>query len=231
MIYSKNIIKSLIFSLCLSLCWQTIVCAQPGGHGHHHPDGPWPDRRPPVGFHRPSLPETIAEIVVAGIRLFYDDGVYYRRERDVYIVVDPPIGAVVRVIPSYYQEIVINGVIYYTYDGIYYLRVRKGYKVVQPPVVTVVQPVPVVVQQTVSTTALPVSADGQSATSDGRSASAASSDPAEEEFTINIPNDKGGYTPVVIKRTKDGFVGPQGEFYSEFPRVAQLKIMYGTQAK
>ncbi len=46
-------------------------------------------------------------------------------------------------------------------------------------------------------------------------------------FTINIPNNHGGYTAIVIKRSGNGFTGPQGEFYPEFPKVAQLKIIYG----
>ena len=49
----------------------------------------------------------------------------------------------------------------------------------------------------------------------------------QNEFTVNIPNDHGGYTAVVIKRSGNGFTGPQGEFYPEFPKVSQLKIMYG----
>ncbi|OGX24578.1 MAG: hypothetical protein A2Y03_10170 [Omnitrophica WOR_2 bacterium GWF2_38_59] len=213
MSFSKNIIKSVFFLICVSLFFQTLGYAQPGGPKHPPNDGPRHHERPPVGFHRPSLPETILEFVVGGIRLFYDDGVYYRREGNVYIVIEPPIGAVVRVIPSYYQEIIINGVIYYTYDRVYYVRVRKGYEVVQPPVVTVVQPASVVLTQTVQAT------DGVLDQS------------SEDEFTVNIPNNKGGYIPVVIKKTKDGFIGPQGEFYPEFPRVSQLKVMYGTQAK
>lgn len=48
-----------------------------------------------------------------------------------------------------------------------------------------------------------------------------------DEFTVNIPNDRGGYTAVVIKRSGNGFIGPQGEFYPEFPKVSQLKVMYG----
>lgn len=48
-----------------------------------------------------------------------------------------------------------------------------------------------------------------------------------DEFTVNVPNDRGGYTAVVIKRSGNGFTGPQGEFYPEFPKVSQLKIMYG----
>lgn len=49
----------------------------------------------------------------------------------------------------------------------------------------------------------------------------------QNEFTVNVPNDHGGYTAVVIKRSGNGFTGPQGEFYPEFPKVSQLKIMYG----
>ena len=47
------------------------------------------------------------------------------------------------------------------------------------------------------------------------------------EFTVNIPNDHGGYTAVIIKRSGNGFTGPQGEFYPEFPKVSQLRVMYG----
>jgi hypothetical protein len=47
------------------------------------------------------------------------------------------------------------------------------------------------------------------------------------EFTVNIPNDHGGFTAVVIKRSGNGFTGPQGEYYPDFPKVSQLKIMYG----
>ena len=48
----------------------------------------------------------------------------------------------------------------------------------------------------------------------------------QNEFTVNIPNDRGGYTTVLIKRSGNGFTGPQGEYYPEFPTVAQLKIIY-----
>ena len=48
-----------------------------------------------------------------------------------------------------------------------------------------------------------------------------------DAFTVNIPNDQGAYTAVIIKKSGNGFVGPQGEFYPEFPKVAQLKVIYG----
>jgi hypothetical protein len=50
---------------------------------------------------------------------------------------------------------------------------------------------------------------------------------SDDVITVNIPNGRGGYSAVVIKRSGKGFVGPQGEFYSGFPKVSQLRIMYG----
>ena len=50
---------------------------------------------------------------------------------------------------------------------------------------------------------------------------------AQDIFTVNIPNTRGGYTPVALKRSGSGFIGPQGEYYTEFPKVEQLKVMYG----
>lgn len=47
-----------------------------------------------------------------------------------------------------------------------------------------------------------------------------------DSFIVNIPNDNGGYTSVLIKRSGSGFVGPQGEYYFEFPKASQLKAMY-----
>jgi len=49
----------------------------------------------------------------------------------------------------------------------------------------------------------------------------------DNEITINIPNSKGGYTSVLLKRSGNGYVGPQGEFYTEFPRVSVLHVIYG----
>ena len=47
------------------------------------------------------------------------------------------------------------------------------------------------------------------------------------DITLNIPNTAGGYAAVLIKKSGKGFIGPQGEFYSEFPKVSQLQLMYG----
>lgn len=49
----------------------------------------------------------------------------------------------------------------------------------------------------------------------------------QEVSTINIPNSRGGYTAVTLRRSGNGFVGPQGEYYTNNPTVEQLKILYG----
>ena len=47
-----------------------------------------------------------------------------------------------------------------------------------------------------------------------------------DDFTVNVPNGQGGYTALVIKKSGDGYVGPQGEYYPQFPSVAQLQGIY-----
>jgi hypothetical protein len=56
----------------------------------------------------------------------------------------------------------------------------------------------------------------------------AAGSPASPDFiTVNVPNQRGSYTPVTLRRSGTGFVGPQGEYYPEFPSVGQLQAMYG----
>ena len=94
----------------------------------------------------------------------------------------------------------------YYYDAPYY-----------PPVDTVYVSQPVaVVQQPVEVIQPPPVIDHQ-----------AEMAPADDTFIINIPNEKGGYTAVTLKKSGNGFTGPQGEFYAEFPKVSQLKVIYG----
>ena len=112
---------------------------------------------------------------------------------------------------SNYQPVVINGAAYYVNNGVYYIYTQYGYQAVATPVgapASVIQPAPVTATVAASS---PVSA----------------STDTDDSFTINIPNDKGEYTAVLLKRSGKGFIGPQGEFYSEFPRVSQLRVMYG----
>jgi hypothetical protein len=108
---------------------------------------------------------------------------------------------------SSYQPVLVNGATYYVNNGVYYIYTQYGYQAVVTPVgatTPVIQPSTVMSSSPVS-----ISAD------------------SDDSFTINIPNTKGGYNAVFIKRSGKGFIGPQGEFYPEFPKVSQLQVMYG----
>ena len=134
---------------------------------------------------------------------YYYDPVYY------------PVSDYVLVSPPNYQPVVINGATYYLNNGNYYAYTGYGYQLISPP--AAVMPVAsaiTMLQAPPAATAAPIQVT-----------SATSAD-TDDSFTLNIPNDKGGYTAVVIKRSGQGFVGPQGEFYPEFPKVSQLKVMY-----
>lgn len=48
-----------------------------------------------------------------------------------------------------------------------------------------------------------------------------------EEMVINVPNSDGTFTPVKLKRTENGYIGPQGELYTAHPTVEELKVLYG----
>jgi len=48
----------------------------------------------------------------------------------------------------------------------------------------------------------------------------------DNAVTVSIPRNSGGFTSVVLKSSGDGFIGPRGEYYSTFPRVEQLKLVY-----
>jgi len=130
---------------------------------------------------------------------YYYGGPYYPYYADPYYA-----PAYTVVASSSYQPVVVNGVTYYLNNGVYYIYTQYGYQAVANPVgaaPTVVQPT------TVTTVPAGVSTD--------------------DSYTINIPNSKGGFNAVIIKRSGNGFLGPQGEFYSDFPKVSQLQVMYG----
>jgi len=39
-------------------------------------------------------------------------------------------------------------------------------------------------------------------------------------FTVNIPNDKGGYLTAILQKLGNRFIGLPGEFYPDFPKVS-----------
>jgi len=118
------------------------------------------------------------------------------------------VGAIVDNLPPRCTTVVHQGTPYYYADGYYYRPYnRGGYVVVAPPVVAQ----PVIVQQQVQAVQVPVQTNIQTS----------------DVVTINIPNSRGGYTAVTLKRAGSGYVGPQGEYYSDNPTVAQLRTLYG----
>lgn len=193
-----------------------------GGPGYYHNDYGnygwhyWRYHNPQYGYHVHYLHPGYAVVWVGGARYFYYQGLYYSYVGDGdYVLVNPPVGAYVNWIPPDFQPVIINGRTFYTDNGVYYRLTPNGYKVVQPPVVYA-QPQEVIEAQPVvaapappAPPAMPMPADPQGS------------------FTVNVPNSSGGYTSVVVTRSGNGYVGPQGEFYATFPTVAQLKAMYG----
>ncbi|KPK45272.1 MAG: hypothetical protein AMJ65_00310 [Phycisphaerae bacterium SG8_4] len=52
-------------------------------------------------------------------------------------------------------------------------------------------------------------------------------DQEEQEVVIQIQNDNGSMTPVVLKKEGGSYVGPNGEHYDRLPTAEQLKPVYG----
>lgn len=120
----------------------------------------------------------------------------------------PAYGKVVVRLPGNYISVVIGGRRYYHCDGVFYRRYVRNYVVVAPP-----HPGGSI-REEIIVTAGPGGDYGKSAKD------------TQDVFTVYIPDSRGGYTPVTLKRSGDGFLGPQGEFYPEFPKVEQLRVMY-----
>jgi len=154
----------------------------------------------------------------------------------------PAVGAVVNTIPNGCQQFTIDGVPYYTINGVNYMQTADGsYQVVQPPQVNVEDNsalayptppgsgnVPAPDSTTPSVTSAPVqnpAADNPGANVSHPQGTAAAQ--PENSFTFGIPNKQGGYTPITLKISGKGFIGPQGEFYSEFPKLELLEAIYG----
>jgi hypothetical protein len=49
----------------------------------------------------------------------------------------------------------------------------------------------------------------------------------EQEVVVQIQNDNGSLTPVVLKKEGGEYVGPNGEYYKRLPTAEQLKPIYG----
>jgi hypothetical protein len=110
-----------------------------------------------------------------------------------------------------YAPYYVNGVPYY-YGNPYYAAAPVGYVgVAQPPVAYVPASAPVVASYA---TASPASSQPPAVAS------------VNDSFDIHIPNGNGSYTLVTLRKTEKGFLGPQGEFYTDHPTEDQLRARY-----
>jgi hypothetical protein len=126
----------------------------------------------------------------------------------------PPIGAFVAYLPDGYTRVLVDGSTYYYGSGYYLMPYSSGYVVVAEPVNAIVE-MPAVVA--------PDQAQGVRAGTQPMESKTTSHDTT----TINVPNSKGGFTQVTLVKHKNGYVGPQGEFYASHPTVDELKALYG----
>ncbi len=142
------------------------------------------------------------EVVVVGHERYnYHDGRFYRPSwfGFEFLLSTPPFGAIVMSLPIGHHAVVIGSAQYYYYNDVYYKPCPSGYIVVPQPAV-VASPAPVIFT------------------------------PAQvpnETVTINVPNSNGSYMPITLVKRDNGYVGPQGEYYSEHPTVEQLRVLYG----
>jgi hypothetical protein len=206
MLNKRSIIKAMAACLVAAFLIQPAEAyARGGGRDYHSNYRHYPGH----GRYYFWLPAALTALAIGSLTYYYDDGIYYRRSGYGYVVVPPPPGAIVREIPPVYVPVVINGATYYTCDGIYYAYTPQGYMVASAPPAQAL--VPQQYAGTVVEKIMPTVAVQQS----------------DKTVTINIPNSKGGFSAVTLKKSQNGYIGPQGEFYPEFPSVEQLKVMYG----
>ena len=50
---------------------------------------------------------------------------------------------------------------------------------------------------------------------------------AQSTVQVNIHNSNGSYTPVILRKYGNEYIGPRGEYYTTLPSEAQLKAVYG----
>jgi hypothetical protein len=136
-------------------------------------------------------------------RYYHHDGRWYRSGWFGFSVAVSAltIGAIVTTLPAGHRTVIVAGTPYYYYDGTYFSPGPYGYEVIPAPVI-----VPTVVT---------VAAAAPAAVVEGTT------------VTINVPNQNGSFTPVILTKRGDGYIGPQGEYYTGHPTIEQLKALYG----
>jgi Family of unknown function (DUF6515) len=133
------------------------------------------------------------------------------------------VGAFVTHLPHGHTVVVVGNTSYYYYEGTYYRPSSSGYVVVPNPAVNTA-PTPEPAQSQVTSENTDTGAKSSSITNAPQTITI---QPASDTTVVNIPNSRGGFTPVTLIKRGDRYIGPQGEFYTGHPTVAALKALYG----
>jgi hypothetical protein len=152
-----------------------------------------------------------ADVQYQGRTYVYHEGRFYKPGLFGYILdlVPPPRGIVVAYLPTGYRTIIVGKTIYYEHENVYYESTSEGYTVVEPPVVVnQCALAPVVYAPEVSyAQAQPYHGGGT--------------------VIVNVPTRTRGAIGITLIIKSNGFIGPQGEFYSTFPATEELSARYG----
>lgn len=111
--------------------------------------------------------------------------------------------------------VVIGGVSCYYNDGTYYTQSGDNMAAVMPPPA----------KPNVTVTPAPAPTTQAAIKEQTQAEPRVIAQP--NDTVVNVPNSDGGFTSVILTRHDKGYVGPNGEYYSDRPTPAQLKVFYG----
>ncbi len=220
--------RSLLYMLTGSVIgvFASTAWAGPGGMGHGMPGpgadhfagqgGPGPGGHFPMEREHPLttlkvLPPHADKFMLSGVEFFFCSGLYYTLSQGHYVVVPAPVGAVVATLPAGYTTLTVGADTYFALEGTYYRKHNNGFIVVPSPVRPVFHAPPP-----------PPQAMAEAENRPGEVAQ-----PLPATVTLMIVNGNGSKTPVSLKHTREGWLGPKGELYTRLPTQEQLAPYYG----
>ena len=143
-----------------------------------------------------------------------------------------------RLLPPRHEVVVVRGSRYHYYDGRFYRPgfFGFGFSIAIPPLGAIVTSLPFG-YRTIVVTGTPYYcyddvyyrpySGGYIVVPAPAAAPVVVQPQGNETVTINVPNSRGGYTPVTLIKQGNGYIGPQGEYYSGNPSIDQLRALYG----
>ncbi|MCM8776413.1 MAG: DUF6515 family protein [Candidatus Omnitrophica bacterium] len=146
-------------------------------------------------------------------------------------------------LPHGHRPCWVNGVKYFYYSGRFFQSTAFGYVMVPPPVHAVVEAIPVGYQTIIYDNTPYYYYDRTYYVKQPTGYQVVNPPPAvvtlnptavevpEKSVVVNVPNPNGSYIPVVLQKYSNGYVGPQGEFYPDYPSIDQLKAMYAKTSR